>query len=83
MTDKETAWHYLTNVIFNNEHNVPIEYISEFRELAQRQTVSDYCDYLRKKKLPESIKNNPWEWEFLDKISNVISKEIQILILNF
>lgn len=79
MTDK--AWQCLIDVICNNQKEVPIECVSEFRKLAKIHKVEDYCDYLRDKTLPDTLLQDPWEWKYLEDLSKVLPDNVQIIVL--
>lgn len=81
MDTKEKAWQYLIDVVFNNQKEVPIECVSEFRKLAELHNLDYYCDYLRNKPLPEKLKEDPWEWKYLEDSSKVLPDNVQIVVL--
>ena len=81
MKTQTTAWQYLIGVVFNDKKDVPIELISEFRKLAKLHNLEDYCDYLRDKPLPEKLKEDPWEWKYLEELEKVLPKGVRVLVL--
>ena len=81
METQNKAWQCLIDVAFNDKKDVPIEYIAEFRKLAALHNLEDYCDYLRDKPLPEKLKEDPWEWKYLEELEKVLPQGVQILVL--
>src|SRR3989338_2574347 len=81
MSDIQKAWECLNGVIFNDIKDFPIEIIPEFKNLAYKNNVQNYCDYKRNIKLPEALIEEPWEWEFLSKFSKLLPDNIKILVL--
>ncbi len=76
-----SAWKYLIDVVFNGIKEVPIELIVEFRNLANSHQIESYCDYLRGKVLPEYLKDNSWEENWLEDLSKTLPDNIEILVL--
>lgn len=81
MDSEKEAWQYLIDVVFNGSKDVPIELVSDFRKLASVHQLELYCDFLRGKKLPSNLKNDPWEWAWLKDLSNILPKDIKVLVL--
>lgn len=81
MNSEKEAWQYLIDVVFNGSKDVPIELVSDFRKLASVHQLELYCDFLRGKRLPSSLKNDPWEWAWLKDLSNILPKDIKVLVL--
>ena len=71
----------LFDLIFNDKKEVPIELISDFRNLSKKYNLENYCDYLRDIKLPETLLKSPWEWEFLEKFSKELPENTNVLVL--
>lgn len=81
MDRQQKTWESLINIVFNDTKEVPIELISEFRNLAQLHRLEYYCDFLRDKKLPDTLKREPWEVEWLKKLSKILNEGVQVLVL--
>lgn len=81
MANKKEAWQYLIDVVFNGKKEVPIEHIVGFRRLAEEHRVDYFCDFLRGIKLPDTLKQDPWEWKYLEDLSKVLPNGVQILVL--
>lgn len=75
------TWRNLINVLFNDKKEVPIEYLTKFRKLAELQQLDSYCDFVRGNVLPNTLLEDPWEWKCLEDISKVLPDRIQILVL--
>lgn len=75
------VWQCLIDVVFNEEKEVPIEFISQFRNLAKQHNLEEYYDYLRGKTLPDTLLKDPWEWKYLEDLSKVLPDTVQILVL--
>lgn len=81
MNNQEKSWQALIDVIFNNIKDVPIKIVVDFRKFASLHKLEYYCDFIRGKKLPSTLLEEPWEWKYLDDLSRVLPQGIQILVL--
>ena len=78
---EQRAWQYLIDVVFNDKKDVPIEFVREFRRLAEIHNLNYYCDFLRDKTLPDSLIQDPWEWKHLEKLSKILPESLEVLVL--
>ena len=81
MNHQDSAWQYLIDVVFNDKKDVPIEFVREFRGLAEIHNLNYYCDFLRDKILPDSLAQDPWEWKYLEELSGILPANVEVLIL--
>ena len=88
MQNKNKSWQCLIDVAFNNEKEIPIELVLEFRSLAKLHNIEEYCDFLREKELPEDITTESYEINWLKELSATLqkaisfsTKEIKVIVL--
>jgi len=81
MAEEEKAWQCLIDVIFNDKKEVPIEQVAGFKKLAEFHNLDFYCNYLRGFALGENLKEDPWEWKYLEDLSKVLPQGIEIIVL--
>lgn len=79
--NKEIAWKYLIDLIFKSEKEISIEIIQDFKELSRSLSVDEYCDFLREKPFPETLREESWERSFLNSLSEVIPNWLRVLVL--
>ena len=79
--DKQIAWKYFIDTIFNDCKEVPIELFYEFKKFTELHKIKHYSNFIRSKMLPSNLLHDSWEKKWLQELSDILPQNVQTLVL--